>query len=106
MNSIDVLKNIYRPYRYTIKGKTTIINTTSGDYVIKEKSKDIKELYGYLISRNFDNFPKLIDESRKDVNVYEYIEDTTMPKEQKSIDLIRLVSNLHNKTSYFKEVSL
>ena len=80
--SLDILKAIYKPYRYTIKGKATILETTSGDFLIKEKNKDLNELYNYLISRGFDNFPKLIDSSRKDINVFEYVESITMPKEQ------------------------
>lgn len=104
--SIEVLKKIYKPYRYTILGKVLVLNTTSGDFVVKEKSeKDIKELFSYLKSRNFHNFPKLIDESRNDVNVYEYIESVAMPEEQKALDLIEVISNLHNKTTYYKTVT-
>ena len=103
--SLDILKAIYKPYRYTIKGKATILETTSGDFIIKEKNKDLNELYNYLISRGFDNFPKLIDSSRKDLNVFEYVESINMPKEQMCDDIIDLIASLHNKTSYFKEVS-
>ena len=103
--SLDILKAIYKPYRYTIKGKATILETTQGDFLIKEKNKDLNELYSYLISRGFDNFPKLIDSSRKDINVFEYVESITMPKEQMCDDIIDLIASLHNKTSYFKEVS-
>ena len=103
--SLEVLKDIYKPLKYTIKGKTTILETTSGNFVVKDKSNNLKELYTYLESRSFNYFPKLIDNSRKDVNVFEYIEGTDMPSEQKAQDLIDLVSLLHNKTSYFKEVS-
>ena len=103
--SLDILKAIYKPYRYTIKGKATILETTQGDFLIKEKNKDLNELYNYLISRGFDNFPKLIDSSRKDINVFEYVESITMPKEQICDDIIDLIASLHNKTSYFKEVS-
>lgn len=105
MNSLEVLKNIYKPFKYTKIGKSTIINTTSGDYVIKTQDSEIKKLFNYLSSRNFNNFPLIVDDSRKDVTVYKYIEDIQTPKEQKSIDMINLVSNLHNKTTYFKEVS-
>lgn len=103
--SLEVLKSIYKPYRYTIKGKVTLLETTSGDFIIKPKNKEIPELYSYLLSRNFDNFPELIDASRSDVNVYAYLEGTKMPDEQKCDDLIDLIASLHNKTSYFKEVS-
>ena len=103
--SLEILKSIYKPYRYTLKGKATILETTSGNFLVKPKNKDLNELYNYLISRGFDNFPKLIDASRKDVNVFEYVETIRMPKEQMCDDIIDLIASLHNKTSYFKEVS-
>lgn len=106
-NSIDVLKQIYKPYRYTIMGKCTLLESTSGDIIIKEKGKcNISSLYGYLKSRNFNNFPKLIEDNRSDVNVFEYVNDIDMPKDQKIDDLIDVVAALHNKTSYSKEVTL
>ena len=103
--SIDVLKEIYKPYRYTIKGKSTIIESTSGNFVIKPKTKDLKELFDYLNSRSFHNFPKLVDSSRSDTYVFEYLNDISMPQEQRIQDLITLVAKLHNKTSFYKEVS-
>lgn len=105
--SIEVLKTIYKPYRYTILGKVTILNTTSGDFVVKEKKddKNIRDLYNYLASRSFLNFPNLVDESREGVNVFEYVNDTVMPKEQKALDLIDVVASLHNKTTYYKIVT-
>ena len=103
--SIEVLKSIYKPYRYTIKGKSTILETTCGDFIIKPKNKDINELYTYLTNRGFMNYPKIIDSSRDEVNVFEYVEDVKLPKEQKCDDLIEIIASLHNKTSYFKEVS-
>ena len=105
--SIEILKNIYKPYRYTFLGNVLILNTTSGDFVVKEKNpdKNIKELFSYLSSRSFSSFPSLIDESRSDVNVYEYVVGVSMPMEQKSLDLIDVISNLHNKTTYYKNVT-
>ena len=105
--SIEVLKSIYKPYRYTICGKALTLNTTSGDFVVKEKKEDksIRDLYSYLSSRSFTHFPSLVDESRNDVNVYEYVEGVSMPMEQKALDLIDVVSELHNKTTYYKNVT-
>lgn len=104
--SLEILKSIYKPYRYTIKGKTTILETSQGDFLIKEKNKDISELYTYLTNRGFTLFPRIIDSSRSEVNVFEYLTDSSIPKEQKCDDLIDIVASLHNKTSYFKEVSI
>lgn len=105
-NSLEVLKQIYKPYKFTIMGKCTLLESTSGNIIVKEKGKsDISSLYNYLKSRNFNNFPKLLEDNRSDVNVYEYIEDINMPKEQKFDDFIEVVGNLHRKTSYSKEVT-
>lgn len=105
-SSLEVLKKLYKPYRFTILKNVLILNTTSGDFVVKKKNeKNIKELYSYLQSRNFTNFPSLIDDNRSDINVYEYIESVSMPLEQKALDLIDLVSKLHNKTTFYKTVT-
>lgn len=85
--SIEVLKSIYKPYRITIKGNATILETTSGTYVVKKKQNNINELYNYLNSRNFDYFPELVDYSRDEVNVFKYVDDVKMPLEQKALDL-------------------
>lgn len=105
-NSIDILKNIYKPYRIIKKGNCTIFETTSGNYVIKKRGNcNLNELYNYLLSRSFSAFPKLIDFSRNEVNVFEFIKEVATPSNQKALDLISLVALLHNKTSYYKEVT-
>jgi len=105
-NSIDVLKKIYKPYRYTLLGKCTLLESTSGNIIIKEKGNvNISELFNYLKARNFNKFPKLIEDNRDDVNVYEYVSDVAFPKDQKMNDLIETIADLHNKTSYKKEVT-
>ncbi len=104
-NSIEVLKSIYKPLKHTIVGRVTILETTSGNYVVKEKNNDIRSLFNYLLDRNFTNFPRLIDGTRKDINVYEYLEDNPTPNEQRMFDLIDTISLLHAKTSYHKEVT-
>lgn len=105
-NAIIELKNLYKPYRFTKKKNITILESTSGSFVVKNKSsRKINEAYNYLISRNFDYFPRLVGEDRDDVNVFEYIETVDMPKEQKASDMIDLVALLHNKTTFYKEVT-
>lgn len=105
-NALEVLKREFKPYRLTKKKNVTIIDSTSGTFVVKEKKDNkVANAYEYLTSRNFDYFPKLAKEDRQDVNIFEYVEDIPMPKEQKAIDMIDLVALLHNKTTYFKEVT-
>lgn len=99
-------KDITDNYRYTILGKATIVESDEGKFVLKEKSNDcnIKGLLNYLKSRDFYSFAEVVDDSRREVNVYEYIDDLVMPREQKAEDLVNNVSLLHSKTLYFKEV--
>lgn len=105
-NTLETLKEIYKPYKITYQNSVIILNTTSGDIVIKKKSdKDIKELYSYLISRNFTNFPKIEDNNRSDYIVYEYLSSVNMPIEQKAYDLVNVLSNLHNSTTYYKTIT-
>ena len=108
MNKLESLKSLYKPYRYTIKGKCTILETTSGNFVVKKKpkNKDLASIFNYLKSRGFDNFPEYFTSfnSRDDDIVYEYIEDKEIINPNKCEDLISLVALLHSKTSYNKEV--
>lgn len=102
--SLEILKDIYKPYRYTIKGKATILETTSGTIVVKPRKKDLKEVYQYLRSRNFLHYLELLDDSRDEVHVFPYIEETYCPKEQKAQDMISLIASLHQQTTFFKTV--
>lgn len=107
MNKLDALKSLYKPYRYTIKGNCTILETTSGNFVVKKKpkNKDLHGIFNYLKSRNFHYFPEIYTDSRDDNYIYEYIEDNSVINPSKSEDLINLVALLHSKTSFNKEVS-
>lgn len=105
MNSLELINKLYKPYRITKLGSSTVIESMDGKFVVKPKrDKNIKELFNYLKHRDFTYIPKIIDDTRDDINIYEYIEDVTYPKEQKAIDMIKVVASLHNKTSYTKEV--
>lgn len=104
MNSLELINKLYKPYRITKVGECTIIESMDGKFVVKKKGeKDEKELFDYLKNRGFINFPSIVDDSRSDVNIYEYVENSDYFKEQKAIDMIRVVSNLHTKTNYTKE---
>ena len=106
-NALEELKNLYKPYRFTKRKNVTIIDSTSGSYVVKENSNNkVRDAYNYLISRNFDYFPKLaLDNNREEVNVFEYIPEVEIPKEQKALDMMDLVALLHNKTTYYKDIT-
>jgi len=88
--------------KITIKNGVRIVDN---NYVIKDKSGDIFKTYNYLLSRSFNYFPEIIKEDDKKI-YYQYIEDINEPREQKIIDLITLLSLLHSKTTFYKEIDL
>ena len=104
--SIDVLTQVYKPYRITRINKCILFNTMDGDYVVKTEPKiNYLDLYNYLYTRGFKYLPKLVDSSRDNTIVFEYQSDAYIDNNQKGLDLIKLVALLHSKTSYFKEIT-
>lgn len=106
MNSLELVNKLYKPYRITKLNSCTIIDSLDGKFIIKPKGeKNIKDLYSYLKSREFYSFPDIVDESRSEINIFEYIDWNDYPKEQKAQDLIKVIAKLHSKTCYEKEVT-
>lgn len=89
--------------KITLKNNIRIINTKNSTYVIKRREKDLVPLYKYLRSRSFEYFPPLIEQT-KNYDVYKYIEDTPLPKEERADDIIKLLTLLHSKTTFYKEI--
>ena len=103
------INNILRKYNYKANkykriGKTTIINTDNENLVIKKKTKDNSHIFKYLESRNFDYKPDIIG-IYDGYEITRYIEETSIPEEQKIQDLIDLVALLHSKTTHYKEIT-
>lgn len=84
-------------------GKVLIKND---EVVVKHEDLNL-ELYDYLKSRDFNNFPALVsrDDERGD-NVYEYVKNISLDRNQLGNDLSITLASLHNKTSFNKEVNL
>ena len=96
----DILKrNNIKAHTYRKLGNNVIID----DKYIVKKNKNKDDILNYLNNRNFNYYPKIFDKD-SDYELLEYLTDTNMPKEQKMNDLIKLVSLLHSKTTYYKEV--
>lgn len=98
------INEILKPNKITITGKSKILCTENGKCVIKEKNKDVKSLYNYLNTRQFNNYPEIIDEVDNKY-VYEYLDSVNIPNNQKASDMADLLALLHNKTAYFKPIT-
>ena len=104
-NEIRDILNVHNinPNRITISGNCRIIND---ELVLKPSiNDDIMKTYDYLISRSFDYFPYPISIDNK-YEIYPYVEDIDEPIEQKGQDLMYLISLLHSKTTFYKEIDV
>ena len=90
-----------KPNGYQKKGKAIIVNTKDDKLIIKEKPDN--DVYKYLNSRSFRYYPEIINEDSK-YQITRYIDEIIYPDEQKILDMIDLVSLLHNKTTFYKNV--
>lgn len=96
--------------KYNIKPRTykkiknvILVETDTKKYTIKKKNKDNQYIYDYLKTRNFNYMPNIINTPQEKYEITEYIIEYEIPKEQRMLDLIDLVSLLHNKTTHYKE---
>ena len=96
-------KNDLKVNKYTMKGKTMIVNTPLGQFALKKGNLD--NIYKYLLSRNFEYFPKVID-SNEDSTIYEFVDDVKYDNDQRAFDLIHTIALLHSKTTYYKDVDI
>ena len=90
--------------KYKIINKAIIYEDCNGNKFVAKKSREnnIIDTYNYLNSRGFNYLPKII---YKDENgyIYEYENDLDIPEEEKMSDIIKIISLLHNKTSYYTD---
>lgn len=101
MKEINDLVRTFKPTKYEKKGNSIIISTKNEKMVVNEKPNN--DIYEYLNSRSFRYYPKIINNDDK-YQVVEYLNSINMPDEQKILDMIDLVSLLHNKTTYYKNI--
>ncbi len=97
-------KNSLVANRYTKNNNVYFIDTRDSKYVVKE-NKYSTDIYNYLKTRNFNYYPKILNSYNDEYLITEYIKDIDLPKEQKILDMIDLVSLLHYKTTHYKEVT-
>lgn len=92
-NSIDYRKNI-RILKYDNKKS-----------VRKQRKTNSRKIYNYLKIKHFDNY-LLPCEITKEFEYYPYIEEKDIPREEKAIELMHVLSMLHIKTSSYQEKNI
>jgi len=107
----DVLRNAIKKFcpnvkRYEFYKNSIIYKDPEGKkHVAKENKNNILETYNYLNSRGFGYLPRL-EYCDDNSYVYQFVEDINTPNEQRISDLIKIDALLHNKTVYYKDISI
>ena len=89
--------------KITLINDVRIVDTGSERLVIKKREKELDGLFRYLRSRSFDYFPEIIY-STDNYDVYRYINDSNLEREEKILDIVKLVTMLHSKTTFYKDI--
>lgn len=89
---------------YQKKKGIQVIDTNKGKYVIKNRFSQNDHLYSYLDNKNFPYL--LYRESIDDYEIFPYVNEVELPLEEKAIELVYILSILHNKTTFYREVSM
>lgn len=82
-----------------------IVETDKGKLVYKENSNNY-DIYEYLKTRDFNYFPRTLNDKNVSYDLLEFVHNNDVPKEQKISDLIHLSGILHRKTSFNKEIDM
>lgn len=104
MNSI---KNIVDKYDLSVrkieeKKNIKILNTDKGKYVLKNSFQRENGLYEYLQNKNFDF---LLDKEELDsYDIFPFVDEINQEKGEKAIDLVFILSILHNKTLFYRKI--
>ena len=89
--------------KITLINDVRIVDTGSEKLVIKKRDNELDGLFRYLRSRSFDYFPEIIY-STDNYDVYRYVNDSNLDREEKLLDIVKLVTMLHSKTTFYKDI--
>ncbi len=89
--------------KITIKSNVRIIDSGEERFVIKRRDHSLDDMYKYLKSRSFDYFPEILYQTEH-YDIYRYVEDAPISMEERAEDIIKLMTLLHSKTTFYKEI--
>ena len=93
--------------KHKIIGNRKILYTNKGIYSLKKKKrKDLNKIFDYLKAKQFNNILENKSDELDSYEVTDYIEEINFPIEEKAQEAIYLLSILHNKTTFYKNISL
>lgn len=109
MNSFrnTISKYHLKPYKYKYINKACVIYTDQGNYVLKKKKREDKDkLYDYLLAKNFSFFLYPENDLSDCDEVYHYLDEVELPKEEKAKDLMMILGEMHTRTTSYRNINL
>lgn len=108
MTNVEKILSKYglAPKRVKYQKKLKIVETNKGIYTLKIKTNNTDKIYTYLENRNFENFIFPINSSKEPYEMYPYIQEDNISKEDKALNLIYILSLLHTKTTIYEAINL
>jgi len=93
--------------KYDYKKGVRILTLDDKKIVIKESKRNKRELFSYLDSKDFRYALKPTNLDQNDLyEIYPFIEESVKDRSEKAVDMMYILSLLHNKTSFYKELVL
>lgn len=93
--------------KYDYKKGVRILTLDDKKIVIKESKRNKRELFSYLDSKDFRYALKPTNLDQDDLyEIYPFIEESVKDRSEKAVDMMYILSLLHNKTSFYKELVL
>ena len=102
----DVIKKHQLHPKSYQKNKSVYIINSNNNYLAIKLNTNNYDIYKYLLSRDFLYFPKFFNDPNDNYDILEYIDDLEVSTSQKVNDYISILSFLHLKTSYRREIDL
>lgn len=109
MNNIDkiITKYTLEPKAYRYRNKAIILDTDKGKFVFKKRKRnDKKEIYDYLLSRNFSFFLYPENNFDDEYEIYAYLDEFGGLKEEKASHLVSILAELQNRTTSYTQYTL
>lgn len=106
------LKEIIKKYGFAVNkykrvGNLHILYTDKGNFCLKKKKRqDIADIISYLKAKHFNNVLEFLSDENDEFEVTRYISEVPLLNEDKAMEAIYLISMLHNKTTFYKSISL
>lgn len=93
------------PIAYRKIKSVYVVNSKNNEYVIKLNTNNY-DIYKYLISRDFLFFPENLSYVNDNYDISVFIPGLNTNNVQKLNDYVKIISLLHHKTSYKREIDL